>query len=468
MKKIFLFLSIFLFCINVSALNLDKLDFNISYNLNTMNIIKDEKIYHQLLIDIKDILKNRKSILKRVISNTEKNNLSKIMLDLKSKKIIYDHLKNIYIQKINNTVFAHVELGNLTINKNDDTLIFDILYDENKKIKRIYKIDSKQLNKYYLDASKNSYSTFEEKIDTITNNIYDQKKALVYLKVYDKSGISSSSVGTFISEDCIITDYNFFINAILENKSVVINDDNYNKYTIKEVLAYDKNFVILRLNEKGESYLEIENNITKNKIGYFLSTKNNHSFSVTPLQILEKGNYIAGVIPISKTDSGAPLFDKNGQLLGIATSNILNGSVSLFVNASKLADIQEKIKTNNIIPIKLDDFINKEKIIETNGEQVKNYSNNDLDEFKNIGNLMENIKLNLIKSSYKNGIASFRFKNDGNTLNSTLLYSSALLEQNFNLIASTDIKEIYQNKNYKISILNIYNYILVTIEKRSI
>jgi hypothetical protein len=84
--------------------------------------------------------------------------------------------------------------------------------------------------------------------------------------------------------------------------------------------------------------------------------------------------------------------------------------------------------------------------------------------------MKENVNLTLIKSfAYKN-IYSFRFHKTSNTsingLSRLTLFASALTDEGYKVNGTSNVKQVFENKSYKIVIVDIFDYLNIIIERK--
>ena len=79
----------------------------------------------------------------------------------------------------------------------------------------------------------------------------------------------------------------------------------------------------------------------------------------------------------------------------------------------------------------------------------------------------ENISMELIKSSYKDGILSLRYKNTtSGMLDSIYLaspFTEKLIEQGYELTYYNKQKTIYKNENYQVILKDNFDYLIVLV-----
>jgi hypothetical protein len=73
--------------------------------------------------------------------------------------------------------------------------------------------------------------------------------------------------------------------------------------------------------------------------------------------------------------------------------------------------------------------------------------------------------LELIKANYKDGIVSLRYKNDISKFISSMELSSPfrseLIKQGYKEIVNSDKKMIYESNDYKVIIMDEFNYLII-------
>ncbi len=137
--------------------------------------------------------------------------------------------------------------------------------------------------------------------------------------------------GFFIDgEGTIVTNYHV-IEKAYEGVAVL---KNVGKFEIKEIIGFDEDLdiAILKIDHKNEKFLE--KRTTQIEVGepvYALGSSEGltNSFSSGIISALDRqfdGNhYIQVTAPISHGNSGGPLIDKNGKVIGITSAGIEDG-----------------------------------------------------------------------------------------------------------------------------------------------
>ena len=86
-----------------------------------------------------------------------------------------------------------------------------------------------------------------------------------------------------------------------------------------------------------------------------------------------------------------------------------------------------------------------------------------------IGDIENNIKMELVKANYDNGIVSLRYKNKISDYISGMQlaasYKEQLVKDGYQEILNSSSKCIYQNKKYQIIIMDEFDYLIVVMVK---
>lgn len=155
------------------------------------------------------------------------------------------------------------------------------------------------------------------------------------------------------------------------------------------------------------------------------------------------------------------------------TSKSINTSISMAINSEVLKEAKEKfdnidfdsIQTITFEKLKEDYYYlkyNNENVINTIPKRIwKKYSK--------IGDIENNIKLELVKANYDNGVISLRYKNKISDYISGMQlatsYKEQLIKDEYQEILNGSSKSIYQNKKYKIVIMDEFDYLIVVMVK---
>ena len=166
---------------------------------------------------------------------------------------------------------------------------------------------------------------------------------------------SSLGSGFFIGNGIVVTNYHVIDGA----KRIEITTNNNIKYTVNSVLGYDKNIDLAILSISSENnglvlnLADISAGDTIYTIGspYGLTGTFSTGIVSTNSRVIKGVDYIQHTAPISKGNSGGPLLNTYGEVMGINTMTLEESqNLNFAINISAI----NKINTNS--PITADEF----------------------------------------------------------------------------------------------------------------
>lgn len=343
---------------------------------------------------------------------------------------------------------------------------------ENKSTMQVAPSYDSSLKQIY-DYSKLNAMT-EDEINNIYNN---NKNNIVILNSYYNNYSVASANGFFINEGLVITTWSFIEKSLIEAQYIAIKDNEGSSYEIEGIVTANpetdiaviklKNKINKKVNLGNYKDLKIEDPVIT------ISSKTGIGLTLQKGIVVANDGYIQSAIPLSTTDEGSPLLDKNGNVIGINTSKQINTSISIAINAEVLKEVQEKFNAINFESIETITFSElKEQFyyVKYNDEIVKNsISKSKWKEYSKIGKVEENIKLELLKASYKDGVVSLRYQNGiSNYISSMQLASSfkdQLIADGYTEILKGNQKCIYKNKKYQVIVMDEFDYLIIVMVK---
>ena len=183
-----------------------------------------------------------------------------------------------------------------------------------------------------------------------------------------------------------------------------------------------------------------------------------------------KDGKLNNLFPVSESDVGSALYDINGNVVGFNTADVINSDLSYANSTNYLKELQNILLNTSFENIKvksLDSF--KETYYEPLKDE-KTYSNlkeDVLDQMLKHFNLKDTINLPLVKSSYKEGILSLRYKNSAADSLGTVYvindYVEFLKENGYKKTYDELDKKIYKGQNYQIIIKESMTYLIILI-----
>jgi len=437
-----------------------------------------------------------------------------IFLKIDELNVVYNSFGDIRVFKTNkeDTVISSIILPNATLRdqSSEDPMEYVnvktniILYYYFKKLDGEYKLyyvigeTNDELSDYFSDIEttenklsmqmapsyKSQLSEIYDysKLDAIStnqiNNIYNlnSKNILMFNAYYDNHLVASAN-GFFINEGLVVTTWNFLEKSLIESQFIAVKDNSGNSYVIDGIVTInpETDIVVIKLKNKvnnkvvlGDSKeLKIEDPVIS------ISSKSGMGLTVQSGIVVTNNGYIGSTIPLTTTDEGSPLINNNGQVIGMNTAKQVNTSMSLAINSSILKEIQDKFNNVNFDDIKgisFEELKEEYYYVKYNQETVKNSIPNKIwKTYSKIGNIEENIFLELVKASYKDGIVSLRYYNAMNSLIDSIQFASRfkddLIKDGYKEKLSSSKKCIYENNEYQIIMMSEFNYLIIVMVK---
>lgn len=427
-------------------------------------------------------------------------------------KINYNSYGNIRVLDLDDYILSIMYLPNISlriqsdedpmeyVNSNTNLMIYYFF----KELKGEYKLyylmaeTTDELNDYFIDVEGSENNTTMQvapivdsslsdiydysKLDALSNSkimeIYNKNsKNIVLLNSYYNNNLVVNAHGFFINDGLIVTTWSYLEKSLKNAQYFTIKDNFGTYYEIDGIVTAnpETDVVVIKLKNKVSNKVIIgnSNNLMIEDPVISVSSKTGVGLTAQKGIVFSSDGYIGSDIPLIESDEGSPLFNSNGEVIGMNTSQQVNTSVSLAITSNVLKEIQDKfinIDFNDIETISFDSLKEKYYYEKIDDEIIKN--NIPLRKWKKyskIGNIEDTISLELIKASYKDNIVSLRYRNNMIDYIDTMKFSSAFREQLVNdgfeekLVSSS--KYIYQNKDYQIIIMSEFDYLIVVMVK---
>ena len=427
-------------------------------------------------------------------------------------EIVYTSFGNIRVVEVEDGVLSAISLPNITIRNQSDEDPMEyvrektnlIIYYYFKKLDGEYKLyyllgeTEDELSDYFTqvenEENKSSmqvaptydsqlkdlydFSKLEALTDNQINNIYNtNSKNLIVFNSYYNNYLVSSANGFFINDGLVVTTWNFLETSLTKAQYITSKDNMGNSYIIDGIVTAnpETDVVVIKLKDKVGTKVELRNS-NELKIEdpvISISSKTGIGLTLQTGIVASNDGYIGSTIPLTTSDEGSPLFDSNGNVVGMNTSEQVNTSISLAVNSNILEEIQ--IKFNNVDFDKID-TISFEKLkedyyhIKYDDEIIKNnIPSNKWKVYSKIGNIEDNISLKLVKASYNDGIVSLRYHNEVSNfidnMQISLGFREQLIKDSYKETLSSSKKYIYENDKYQVIIMSEFDYLIVVMVK---
>ena len=319
------------------------------------------------------------------------------------------------------------------------------------------------------------------KSDNITeetlNKIYNENKdKVVFLNSTYNIGTVASANGFFITEGLVMTTYNYIEESLMKAQNITISDNSGNVYDLDGVVTIniENDIAILKVKNKNQNYIEVQDvsEIAKEDAVITLNTKTGVGLTTGKGIVTLVDKNIQTSLPMSSDMQGSPLFNSDGKLIGMMNTKILNSSISYATKLDIIKEYFNKFNTINYDEVKAVSFekLKENYYIKYSDEIILNNAPQEkIKEYSNVDKIDEIIGLKLIKSSYKDGIISLRYKNDIKNYIDTMQFSAQYVEilkkKGFNAQYESASKVIYENGKYQIIIKEEFNYLIVVMVK---
>lgn len=322
-----------------------------------------------------------------------------------------------------------------------------------------------------------NYDKLNKLSDKNINKIYnDNINNLVYLTGYYNSGVVVNANGFFITNNVVVTTWNFIEKSLKSAQVISASDYKFNTYEIEGIITANPNTDIALLKVKNNSNKSVtigdSNTLSTEDPTIIISSKSGVSFNILKGILISNDGYLQSTIPLSSSDEGSPLFNSEGLVIGMNTSKSVNTSTSFAINSEIIKSAKDIVKDVDKDSLKIVTFdkLKEDYYINSSDESVKlDIPKKIWSEYSLIGDIENNIPLELIKSSYDEGVVSLRYKNKlTNYISSFELakpFMNALVKEGFNEVSSSNNKYIYQNNYYQVIIMKEFDYLIVVMVK---
>lgn len=403
-------------------------------------------------------------------------------------------------------VISSITLKNIKMKKqsNQDPMKYDIVKTD-LKMYYFFKKLNEEYKLFYLYGETNDdlesnineekrISTTNEDYDSKLENVYDFSKAkaitdetlkniynenkskVVFLNSLYNSEIITSANGFFINEGLIITTYNFVEKSLVGAQDIIISDTQGIAYELDGIVTMnaDNDTAILKVKNKNLNFIQIQDSEKRKKEDAIISLNSKDGAKLTTSRgiIIAPNKSMETSVIATEEIQGSPLFNIDGKLVGMINSKTLDMSVSSATDLDIVKAYYEKFLDKKVEEIKSVSFkeLKENYYIKYNEEKdINKLQTSKLSEFKGAENIDNLIKLKLVKSFYKDGIVSLRYKNEIYKYIDTMYFAGRFKEELKNNgyeeknISKT--KAIYERNKNKIIIMTEFNYLIIIMVK---
>lgn len=423
--------------------------------------------------------------------------------------ILYNKIDSIKVNIDDDVIISKVTLNDIKMKQENSDKPMEyktistnlILYYYFKKLDNDYKLyylfaENQNDLDDYLDNSLNNESSKSilENYDTDLKKIYNFEKLndldndklndifnknnsnSVVLNSYNNGKLITSANGFLISDGFVVTTWDFMKNTLTDGQYFVIRDSNLNNLEFDGIvtLNMEENYVLIKLKNKLSSSITVNNNEVKSEdVVVSISSKSGIGKSLQRGLVISNDNFIQTSIPLIEEEQGSPLYDQDGNLIGMNTATSINSTTSIAVSNKILNALKikaDKLDFENVNYVSFDKLKEKYFIKKSSKENViNNISSSKWKKISKIGNLKDSINLQLVKGFEDNNVVSLRYYNELsdyiNSMQFANKFKSNLENNGYEKILNTDSKIIYSNKKYKVIIMEEFNYLIILVVK---
>lgn len=347
--------------------------------------------------------------------------------------------------------------------------------DEEKGKLSQTEIDNSDLEDLY------DFSKANEIPESTLTKIYEENKSkIVYLtSTYNSnSGIEiiTSANGFFIEKGIIITTYHYLEETLAKAQNVVISDSLGNVYELEGIVTIndERDIAILKVKSKNESYIKAKKTKQLKKEDAIITINSKTGVGLTSSKgiITTIDQDIQTSLAITEEMQGSPVFDVDGNLVGMVNSKNINTSLSYATNIDIIKFYYDRFSTidhEKIKSVPFEELKEKYYFHYTQENVVNSIPDEKWEEYNKVENAEDTISLKLVKASYKDGMISLRYKNNIakyiDTMQLAVNYRENLKKKGYNEKNISDSKIIYENEKNQIIIMKEFDYLIIVMVK---
>lgn len=385
---------------------------------------------------------------------------------------------------INKTTLDKVNLSYFYVKTSEDYTLKKVNIDTSKESseftnnsKQTEKADEiSSLMKFASTNPEYDYTELNKLSESKVSKIYnDNEKNVVMLNTISNSAIVNRATGFFISNGVIATSWSYIENSFMMGDTIIVSDVLNNTYKCVGLVAMDEesDIAVIKLDRSTKSYVKLGSKtaLSKNDPIIAITSKTGVGLSNLVGIVSSVSDNLINVLPLEKNDWGSPIFNTNGEVVGINNSKLVDSELS---NASSIDSLKELVlklkntKFNNIKSTSLDELKKKYYYKEQNKEEIKKFVDTKTwNKYKTIGNIENTIPLNLVKAGYYNNTLSLRYENTTSKYIDTISYSSSftdvLVEQGYTLKykSNENTRLMYSKGRDKVIITEEFDYLII-------
>lgn len=310
-------------------------------------------------------------------------------------------------------------------------------------------------------------------IDNVTNIA---KENVMYLTSNYNNYVVGHANAIVINKGLLVTTWSFIEEALTNAQYITIIDSNNNTHQLDGIVTANINsdIAVLKLKEQTQNNIKITDSdkLLSNDPSILVAYQPGKLTTRKGIVTANDG-YIQTSIPITLEEVGSPILDKDGNLIGMTTKEIINSQTSVSIPSNALKEVQDLFNSIEFTKIKTVSF---DKLKESYyyvkyAEEIEktNIPENVWNRYKEIGNIDKTVNIDLVKSSYKNKVLSLRYKNNAKeyipTMQLVSSFTNKLKEQGYKKISESNTKVIYKNNKYQVTIMEEFDYLIIVMVK---
>ncbi len=313
---------------------------------------------------------------------------------------------------------------------------------------------------------------------TIKSVYNDNSDSIVKVTFSDSKKSPSYGVGFYVGNGLIATSWSLIDESLKKFEYMSVLDKNNESLDIDGIVTInpDLDIAIIKLKqETGKAVASGDmSSIKKSDPVISISSKSGYGMSaVAGIAATVNDETLESILPSTDNDRGSPIFNTNGEMIGMTVNRPLNSNFSTSINGKYLKRFMDNISkfsfkdinTLTISYLKNKYYFNKIK----NESVVNNLTDAQKSELAKIIDYENIIPLDLKLVNYYDGIFSIRYKKDQNSstnVTSELLMSAHFKSNGYSIAQNSNEKTTLASQSHQVTILDEPEYFIVIINKR--
>jgi len=347
-----------------------------------------------------------------------------------------------------------------------DEFFADAEASENQGVRGIRTNDDNQL------ASLFDFSRLNALSEDHLTRIYEHniENIMILNSVYNR-GVIDIGTGFLLTNNVLVTSWAYLEYALANASFITVRDREGNAFELIGIINIDivSDIALIKIDDTGRNGVTLgssTNMVTEDPL-ININTQSGHGLVLQAGIVMANDGELQNLLPANRSSLGSPLFNSNGEVIGITNSRSINTSISYASHTDVLISIQENIRnTNQIDVVSFEDLKEQYFLMQDNAEVItNNVGRRTWNRFARIGNIEETIPLPITKANYRRGVLSLRYENNVNSfINNWQMISpfiNELRNDGFEEILNTTDRRIFQNRRYQVVIMNKFDYIII-------